>query len=299
MKLFASLLTVTAVFAIAGSAFAKTEVARTAGYVYYKTPLNEMLPKERRVVVQRSLELVASALRKSISQAGYISAAADPIRKLEVANVELDSVLKAATEYANGTKYFGFGGWNLVPSAILVQFGGKIALNMGPGGSGSVGAGIILMPTRIDRVDLLTQEITTSYRMEFGFVGFGSGNIGGGVGGGGALRAGVGFIWGPLESPNDFKGLALGMSGDATLGPVGLNVKGGLLKQWGKAMFLNQRINPYAVVSWQGGVAAEANIHGNITPVINLSGPLSRMLEEALGTEFSKEFEVKDFRKKI
>lgn len=244
-----------------------------------------MTSSERQVLVSRSIDIVLNAIVTGLHNAGLDAAEADKLRKVEFANLSIDDVAKAAFEYANSDKFVGMGARNLIPSALWVQVGGGFDLAWGLGAGASGGIGVVFLPVKITRLDVMTQEVVEYYRVEYGLIGIGAGNVGTGAGAGAKFRTGLGLVWGPLESPNDFKGMALAISGDATLGPVGLNIKGGALKQWGRTLFLNNRINPFVLLQYQGGIAADANIRGNIMPIINLSGPLANMMKTALGEE--------------
>lgn len=306
------LLSLTLCVLFSTQAFAKTEIARTNAFVYYKTPMSEMLDSERKLVVQRSLDMLVKAIRASHQSNGINPKdVSQQLRAIELANVEIDSIANAALEYANSIEFNGLGLSALAPSAVVLAFGKPIALG-GKTGKASVSVGAIAMPVRIERVDLLTGEVETYHRLEYSFIGFGSGNVAG-TSTPATIRGGIGFVWGPLEKAEDFQGLALGLSGDSGFKGMGFNLKAGVLKQWGKAMFMNERVNPFVLVSWQGfnkgkftpvtapvvdpaAPVVAPTLRGNVTPIINLSSPLKSMVENALGTEFNEELQVQDLR---
>jgi hypothetical protein len=276
---------------------AKTEVVTKGEFIYYKTPFSEFRTDEQKKVVKRSLEVLLSHLKqnfKKITKDDSLSS--KTLKNIPIAEAKIDDIADTLEKFANRGEDFQSITSGARPTGYMIVLGGKMGMKVGgPSGGLSGLIAIVLLPVKIHKVDVLTQEVDTYYMMKPKVVMIPAVGIGasGGAGAGaakpasGTFRIGAGLIWGKLESADDFVGIAAGLSGSYMLSkvkklPGGINVKAAVLK--GK-----KAMNPFMIVSYEAGMASTAEMHFNAMPIFP-----AETLTNGLITGIDMSFEDRD-----
>lgn len=175
---------------------------------------------------------------------------------------------------------------------------------------GSFTIGVIIVPMKVVKIHKLTKEVSESwYRFKMSIVGIPDVNlvVRGQKRGKAGLRMGLGFVFGELQDPKDFRGLSIGYSlnykygaqeltskiedGRSTLGFLdkngkwqerkghGLNIKVAALKREVRGIFQNI----YVIASSRLGLQQGSDHEYNIGPVLKLN----KIVELITGQDFS------------
>jgi hypothetical protein len=250
---------------------AKTEVYQDQTYIYFKTPLKELAQYERRHLIRESMDLLLGYVKQYLSFSTQLNQRGQ-IELLKSAHDQLDPMVADVEKYVNPRNLPGLRWVDAIPSGILVFAGGAFTQGLKLSGGGSVSLGVVIVPSRVIVIEKTTQKVTTYYPLETALVLMPSLNLGVGVGGGGPrIRVGAGLIWGTLESPEDFAGLSMGISGGITA-LQGVNYKAAILRQYSKAYY-----NVFGTLAFEFGPAAVAEVHGNVLPIFALGETLNSL----------------------
>jgi len=160
---------------------------------------------------------------------------------------------------------------NVLPDAILIFGGRKASIAVGRGISGSVSIGLVLMPTWEQKIEVATGKIVDEgLTVRSALVGWPSGDVGFGIGGGSRTRFGVGFIWdlnGSFVNPDQFWGAGVGASFSPPELGVGVNLKGGLLSNWEMPGWVDFA---YITAAMEMGLMGQIGTpHVNVTTIIS------------------------------
>ena len=264
---------------------AKTLVYRNGPYVYFKTPYKELLQSERQEILNRASRVVLKKLEVTVPQISpNDEITEETLERLELLGQNMDLFIKKLEPYTSLEPLHGTSLRGAAPTAFYLFLGGKFVADLKVGGGGAVGLGIMLLPVKVTRIDMISRKAETYYSVENSWIIFGNGQAGAGVGGGPTARVGVGLVWGPADRVEDLYGVTLSASGLVVLGPKGLNLKGGVLKQWGRS-----RMNPFISVAMEFGPAAAANIHMNFGGIIRANDVLDGLFGDVGQIRLEKE----------
>ncbi len=160
---------------------------------------------------------------------------------------------------ARGIEDLGISMVDLVPSAFMVVLGGGMTAKMklGVGGGGLLA--FVIMPAKVVTINQATRESFETWKFLISVSGIAHGDVGAGAKVGANFRAGLGFIWGDLNHPRDFRGLAAGVSHSVeVLG--GMDIKFMALKRSNESLISNffaittlgAGVSPGAEITWTG-----------------------------------------------
>lgn len=259
---------------------AGARIVRKGNYVYLKTPYAYVHDKKKVTMIKQSMKILAAKLQQIVPETEYKPAVLEQISQSYQA---IDQSIDQLFYHTLVIDKEGFRSVDLLPTAILVYVGGVFSKNTAVGGGGSASLGIVMQPFLVQRIDIVTKEEITYHEFHSAWIGWPNVNLGVGVGGGGRLRAGFGIIWGDLEHPRDFVGPVLAVSKSAVFN-VGFNIKVGALHQWGTSAWFQ---NPFVIVGFESGLTATAEIHANLSYVID-----AQVMMGALGFDMNQDQRV-------
>ena len=237
-----------------------TEVSESDRYIYYQTPWNETLSPIRKEILQKSIDYAV----KSIDAKNAAEKAA--LKEIEENSSTISETLVPKLQKMNEQVGAEFYLDQAVPTAFMVDLGGKFSADWAIGGGISGTVALIIMPVKIVMIDKVDGSKYSTWAAKSALKFIPKIDIGAGIGGGLRGRLGGGLIWGNMHHPNDFSGPAVSGSGNVTYG-IGLNIKLGtvLSQQDWSVKFL------YAMISAELGPDADAEIHGNLGWVVDIS----------------------------
>lgn len=265
--------------------FAKSKVTHDSVYIYVQTPMEDLKKPERKLLLQRMIRHTLKRLKQNFESIPLESlkdgASPEAIKKSSDFIVELTNTMESNLS-VKGLQDYGI--TSAIPSSFLLFIGGSWIKGTGMVGGGAVQVGLVGTLMRYDVLDIATQSvISTRYRFKTSPMLIINGQFGAGVNVSAApmipsFEIGGGFVWGQLDEPSDFEGLALGAGYDFKIFGWGVaQGRGGLLKQ------RNQfRFNPFTLVtkSWGG----PPSIAGTFTGSVQWVKPLGPIWESIFGT---------------
>ena len=245
------------------------EVIQNTKYIYIKRNLSETSSADQKELVAEQMEILKEKLSKSLKSLR--------MDKLKINRDEIGNLLMSMEEMGREiSASSGIRLHDVIPNGYLIVGGAKVSGNYYVGIGGSLTLGLVFVPKRVDRINKITRVSTHYYELDWSLVGWPTLDLGAGAGGGGRARIGLGLIWGNLNHAADFFGFSVGLSASGTVGPVGGNVKAGLVdfelttKNKFKYFFL--------LAQYDAGIAADAEIHfagsyvANATEVAKMLG---------------------------
>ncbi|MCB9026917.1 MAG: hypothetical protein H6625_11400 [Bdellovibrionaceae bacterium] len=246
-------------------------------YIYKIRPYTEVLTEEELVVFTAKLSHVAlvSVLESMVEHKVFPESIAniDDINRLRRANDDVEALViylnRLIEEQRKEKGKFSLP--DLMPDAFMITLGKKLSLSVGAALSGSLSLGVVLMPVFVEKYSQKTGELVDDYfNVRMGIVGITNGDAGVGMGGGSALRIGLGAIWDLNDSfvnPEQFWGAGVGASWSPIVLGAGLNAKVGFLSNWDMPGWLD-----FAYIS--AAVEVGANIEVS-TPRVNFTSVFS------------------------
>ncbi len=257
-----------------------TTITRDGRYIYYRTPWADLADAQKRAVWRESLEVLRGELVGALPDRLESAAA---LRDFQTRFPTFDPLLAELESLNDTDRSRARLPRDLVPTAILCQIGGKGSLNVGYGAGAGGGLGAIVVPSYVEKVDPLTGRVVDKgleYRVGF----YSLVDASAGIGGGGGARAfgGCGLVWGRLDKPEEFRGVAAGLSGTAALPVGGLNLKLMALNRLGSEAWVD---NVFVMAHYMAGAVAEASIHGTVKLIMNPGTILSSLMTGLDGDE--------------
>lgn len=236
----------------------------TSSHVYLIIPFHEMTQPERYGLIESSQRVLIDELNDFLPDSDLTSEA---LELLDQNSQDITHLISDLDHYVyenirdHDPLQSIYSARDAIPSAFMFLVGGRFSVNFKLGGGGSATFALVTVPTKIIKINKITGEKLEYYALRCGIVVFPVLNIGGGIGGGASLRAGLGLVWGDLEDPEDFYGTTIGVSGSLAFG-VGNNFKVGTL------LGLTGIKNLYATATWQSGAVAELSAHLNVGVIV-------------------------------
>lgn len=275
--------------------------SQDTNYIYRETPYSEYIHQQDGIrdiaVMAHSAFLTAleSLHKAKIFPEAVLSM--DDIRQYKEAQGKIDDLVdylnSFITEERKRPGAFDF--VDLVPDAFMIFGGTGFSLNLGVGGGASAQLGVIIMPVKVEKYDKRTgQLVSTRPGVNLSLIGWPSGNLGFGAGGGGKLRVGAGVIWDLNDAfvrAEQFWGVGAGSSWTPVMAGAGINVKTGVVSNWEMPGWVDFA---YATAAWEFGPAAEVTTpHINVTTFISgpaILGMLDRSSQKVM-TDILKDME--------
>jgi len=258
-------------------------VERVGDWTYFKIPLGYTVGGDQKRLMEETISKFSARLgelnRDMIEHGIDLSGVMDHVASEEFSSNyvnTLESVLDTSfdddIEVTLGESYERpreLWAWQryLVPQAFIGYFGTKFTANVGVGGGLSMTVLIVVQPWLSLAVDHTQPEPTVvdkSYQVDVAVLGAPNVDVGFGVGGGVPVRVGAGAVFGPLDNPDDLAGWGVGLSGSFSLPFAG----------GGQAKFIAVLKRPplfLAMLGYNTGTSASAEIHGNLQYLMNVS----------------------------
>ena len=234
-------------------------------YTTYIIPVNELVAKDRVEAINQSIAILNDEIDHILPQSMKSNFNKSTVEKLIKYNKENgEKLLEDLNFVAKTGNPDYFRAHQAIPSAYMALFGGKLSANIKIGGALSGTLALVIMPAKIIKIDKLTGEQFAHYSLKMNIILLPILDVGGGAGGGAAVRIGLGAVWGQLDDVTDFDGLVAGGSENATF-------LGGVNFKLGSTVGMTGVKNPFATAMLEFGPAAEASIHANIGYIINLA----------------------------
>jgi hypothetical protein len=162
----------------------------------------------------------------------------------------------------------------VVPQAYLAFVGGAVTFGMGISGGPSVMLVVVAQPWLEVAVDRISgRELSRGAVVDVELLGVPGLEAGLGSAGGAALQVGAGVVWGPLASPRDLTGLALGV---AACGSIPL-IAGG------RAALLSTLRSPPLIYAMAGHNGAAAKLDFLVHPTGQLLLDIDEFVEYVKG----------------
>lgn len=262
----------------APAAFAE-RYERQGNFILKVTPYKELLSSQEGIkvtakVAQQVLVNVMGSLKEKNLIPDSIATRED-LERYRKAQVDVDSLVDYLNDFVKEQRSRGtyFESADLAPSALIFFGGKKFSLNWGTGAGASASLGLVMMPVKIEKFDVVNKKKVDEFvSMRFSTVLWPSADVGFGVGGGARARVGVGFIWDlthEFSYPDEFWGAGPGLSWSPVVIGAGINLKVGVIsnnKLSGWVDFL------YAAAALEFGPTVElGSPRINVTTV--MSGP--------------------------
>lgn len=251
------------IYLFSQSAFS-AQYKQTSSHFYTIIPFHELHQTERLKVIEDSHKVLIEELERFLPENTVTRTAMEVLSNNTDNFAELVHDLNVYVDekvQEHESLQSIYSAHDMIPSAFMILVGGKVSLNFKVGGGGSATFAVVVVPSKIIKTNKITRVTEEYYSLRAGIAVFPIVNIGGGFGGGAAVRAGVGLVWGDLTDPEDFYGTSIGVSGSLAYG-VGNNFKIGAL------IGFTGIKNIYATGAWQVGAIAEAAAHINIGAVV-------------------------------
>lgn len=224
-----------------------------------------MASSEHQDLVYQQIQMIKTSLRGKFQRIGLPT---DLLNKMDLSREELAPLLRQMQEGGREiSQSSGIRLHNLIPNAFMIVGGGKVSGNYLVGLGASFNLGLVFMPKRVDRLKRETNEVTHYYEVDWSVIGWPVVNLGGGAGAGARARGGLGLIWGDLNRANEFDGFTIGISASGVIGPVGGNIKAGLVNFDSNSQ--NKFKYFFVMAQYDGGAAATAEIHASGAYVFN------------------------------
>lgn len=241
------------------------ETTRDANFVYNRTPLQYMAYDQRKramKTVVRLLDEKLNDLRKSGKLPEALSVATLPLLESAHKNIDelVETLLRLELNQVDASKK-SFA--DFIPSALIINVLAKGTLGLGVAGGAGVSVGLVVLPYHVTRQPLQNdggQNTVEYYEFEYFLIGFPNVDIGGGASAGAVTRISLGAIWGPMESPKDFLGLMIALSGGFATPAGGVNVKTGAVHNSKKPGAFQYKF-AMAGLEWGAGVNVEARVN--------------------------------------
>jgi len=247
------------------ASFSKTIIKRYGDKIVYTTPWAELSMPEKIEAAEDAKNYIQSKLANIVTS----EKARDDISAILTKEAEIDAVINDATRWIESSNemYLGIRLTDVKPTGFFITIGGAFSANLKIGGGAGGNIGFVFVPSKIQIYNIRKKQITSSYfTLKPAIIGMGNVDVGGGIGGGSCFRVGFGVIWGALTSPDDFRGVFVGISGTTSFG-FGQNTKVFLLKNSSKDYIQNVAF----MTSWESGPVAEVSFHGTTGAIIPLS----------------------------
>ncbi len=241
------------------------KITRVGNYTYLKTPYSYMKDDTKVTMLKQSLKLLTHKINTLLPDSEYKEEA---LSTLDASYANFDELVSQLFAHSLNIDHEGATGADILPTALLFYVGGVFTVNTKVGGGGSASIGLVIQPFHVTRIDMISKEQVSYHEYQTAWIGWPNLNLGVGAGGGTRYRVGMGLIWGTLEKPSDFVGPVLAASKTA-IANIGINIKAGALHQWGSEKWFQ---NPFMVVGYEMGAAVSAEVHGNISYVIDVKG---------------------------
>lgn len=264
-------------------------VSEVGDIVFWKIPLAQTAEADKRIIFDRMLEQFADGMGQVNSRLrangvslplmseseykAYGEQTESLIRRIIAAGQERD-IAAMAGDYSQMRE---MGHWKsyLIPQAFIVYGGGQFKAAFGGGAGFSAIVYVVIQPWLKVGIDKRTaKQVSSSVEMNMTILGVPNLDAGVGVGGGGAAQAGVGVVWGPLQTPDDMAGLGIGATASASMPIVG----------GGSARVIGLLRNPplvYAVAGYQGGVDAGMHAQLSFQALLSLDKFMAAILSSA------------------
>lgn len=265
MKIKFLLLTFT--FLISSFSALAAQYKETGSHYYTIIPFHELHQTERLKVIEDSHKVLIRELKKHVPGGRVTRSALTLLEENtnEFANLthELNTYVdEKVQEHSSLQSVYSTN--DMIPSAFMLLVGGKVSANFKIGGGGSATFAVIVVPSKVIKTNKVTRVTEEYFALRAGIAVFPLINVGGGIGGGAAIRAGLGLVWGDLTDPTNFYGTSIGVSGSLAAG-LGQNFKVGVV------IGLSGIKNIYATGTWQAGPIAEAAVHLNVGGIIPIT----------------------------
>ena len=159
----------------------------------------------------------------------------------------------------------------VIPQAFSVYFSAKFSIDYGVGGGFSATVMPVVQPwltLAVDHTLAQPKVVDKQYEVNVDIIGIPNVDIGFGAGGGVALRAGVGAVFGPLDEPHDVAGWGIGLSATFTAPVIGgLQGKFVTILKYPPLFLL--------MLGYNSGTSGELEIHGNLQKLMDLDSFLA------------------------
>ncbi len=274
LKMFSAVLVLVMSQSLSASVF-----EQDARYVYQVTPYTEAMKstEDAELVLKTSVGIFQNYLQ-SLGEKGLVPTEIlnfDDLKKVTESEKGIENAINTLNAWIKKVKAKSpveLSGLELLPDAFLVFGGGKMSANLGIGGGGSINIGAVIMPVWIKKIEKVSGLVVDEYlTARTAIVGWASPDIGKGLGGGLRGRLGMGFLWNfnrEFVAPEQFKGFGIGASQSTVIGPIGYNLKLGVLNSLEMSDYVDF---VYATVGWEMGLAATAELHANATAILPAS----------------------------
>lgn len=224
--------------------------------VYFITPWKDTFREDKVTALNDGIEALRNILSKNQSITNITS---DPLERLRFSSQELgphlDQIEGFMNQGARSIEDLGLSMVDVVPSAFMIVVGGGLTAKMklGVGGGGLLA--FVIMPAKVVTVNQATRKSTEQWKFLISVSAIAHGDVGAGVKAGGSFKAGIGFIWGDLNHPREFRGLAAGVSHSIDLFG-GTDIKIMALKRSSESLISNF----FAITTVGAGLGAGAEI---------------------------------------
>ncbi|MGE0764192.1 MAG: hypothetical protein AB7N80_13000 [Bdellovibrionales bacterium] len=246
---------------------------REGNYLYKVTPYTELWSTADGVKVTAELahkamtSTLASMMKSRILPEAVMNR--DDLERFRKSQEDMDDLVIYLNDFikeqrARGGKLEKI---DILPDGLILFGGHKFSINMGKGVGASAVAGLVIMPVKVAKIDIRTNQTVEEYAsLRTSFVGWPSVDVGLGIGGGARWRVGLGAIWDlnkALVKPDQFWGVGPGLSWSPVTMGVGLNAKAGVLSNWEMPGWVDFA---FAAVALEVGPTAELG-----TPRLNMT----------------------------
>jgi hypothetical protein len=209
-----------------------TDPTRT--FIYVKTPVRWVFDSaEKEAAVSKINQMVQARLKK-LQQVNVT----DPDGDLDAIKSSLETLRKQVDELVSTASMLNAQVQkegllnNINPSALLIFTGIEMSANFAKllyaGGSAMIGVALVPMEVETYRADTREKVGPTTKELDVAFIGIPTGNVGIGLNAAavsGLPRAGIGFVWGPLNSAAEVQGVGIGPSVTGQALGAGINAK--------------------------------------------------------------------------
>jgi hypothetical protein len=280
------------------SASPKYRVTRDHNYIYVKRPKALVFDNEE----QESMQKIDQVIREQLGQLrgqnvsdpdGDLKALDDSMSAFQQ---QVDQLVKVTGQVYNEVKHSAW--FKADPTALMI-FGGveyDASFVKFISGGGSFMVGLVAMPMEVRKYRIDTREFAgSSTEWDTAWIGIPALNVGPGVtssAGGTNPRAGVGLVWGDLNSASEVTGFTVGPSVTAQLWK-GINVKVLGLKNMSKRGAINNTVvmvglepanaspkNNMSIL----GYAAEAHVSlSGMVDLASMLSPITHFLSSSSG----------------
>lgn len=254
------------------------EVVRTERYVDYKMNLAEMRDEQQLEAFGTYRDLLGRRLAEILPAGPLERHLQESLSAIRTDEAQLNQLFSQALAQGRLISHSpGVRRSDLMPIGFFVVFGTRLSGNLLAGVGADASVGMFVMPQFVQRIDLAAKTISQHWEFDWSLIGWPVGSVGAGLGGGGKGRFGVGIVWGPMNSADEFHGFAAALSGDLNLGAGGF-WKAGLIRRNGRFR------NLFVMAGVDLGASASLEFHGNVSMILG-GEQVMQMLSQLSGSE--------------